>query len=704
MERTKPATGGNTGQGQKFDLQDIICLLLRWWWVIAACAIFFPAAAYFYTNQTYVPQYTASATMLVNSKQVDVVNGQVVVVNDVDLSQQLVETYSVILKSDRVMELVMQDLGLNLLSSDLRKKVSLAPAGEDTEVISVSVRYTDPVLAANICNSIMKVAPGVISSTVEVGSVNVVDYAKVPALPDPPPAARNILLGSLLGLVLGAGLILTIRLFDHTIKNNDDVSARLGLTLMGSVPHIKHRHKKGQNAIISDADNPSWMGFGFVEAFKGLRTNLQFASAVNNAKKLLVTSTLHEEGKSTTSINLAVTLAQSGKSVLVIDCDLRKPGIHKLLGLALEEGRGLAAVLAGDLDARAGVVFMEGSGIHVLPGGLPVPNPSELLESENMANLLALLESDYDYVLMDTPPAYLFTDAAALSKHADGVILVVKQSYAGVNTVCSIIDDFENIGVRMMGCVLNGVKSQEAGARYKYHYNDRYLSHYYKEYGLQPGAVSLRRRIVRKTHLLLRKAACGWVFVPLTFTGLLLMGVALWGYFMPMYHSSKLIVSPPVSVASINNGHEETRLVAYPRFGEQYATLLLPSLGVSRPVFFGDSRDQLMAGVGHFSGSNFPGEGGTIVYAGHNDLVFNKLKDIKVGEDVLIQTNYGSFRYRVFDAQIINGSNEVHIEPRGGKSVLVMYTCHPQNIIGFKPDRYVVFAEQVQDAPPPAMS
>ena len=693
MELQEPNTRGSSEE-QVIDLQNIIYILLKWWWVIAVFAIVFPVAAYFYTNYTYVPQYMASATMVVNSKQLEVVGKQVVVNNDIYLSQKLTKTYSVILKSDRVMELVAKDLGLNLHPLVIRQYVSVVPTKKDTELLSVNVINTDPELAAKICNSIMKVAPEAILSTIEVGSVNVVDFAKIPGYPEPPATARNTAAAALFGLVLGIGLVFLIRLFDNTIKNGDDVKARLGLTLLGGIPYISPQGKKDQNLVIPTLAhiNPHWVGFGFVEAYKAIRTNLQFVAAVNSARKLLVTSALNGEGKSTTTINLAITLAQSGKSVLVIDCDLRKPNIHKLLDLQVEKGKGLASVLSGDLEAKAAIVFMEGPGIYIMPRGPVVPNPSELLGSEKMAGLLALLEPDYDYILLDTPPVCLFTDAVALSRYCDGVIFVVKQCSVKVDTIYSTLDNFKNVNARILGCVLNGIKYKEAGARYNYHYHDRYYSHYYTD------AVSLRSRISWAKHYLLRKAASRYVYMPLTFTGLLLIGIALWGYFSPIYHSSKLLVQP-ASVVSSTYGRAETKLAAYPQFGEQYATLLMPSLGINRPVFFGDTSEQLRAGVGHYSGSSFPGEGGTIVYAGHNDLVFKKLKDIKPGDDVLIQTNYGSFRYRVFDAHIINSNNTVHIEPKGAKAVLVMYTCYAYDMIGLKSDRYVVFAEQVQEAP-----
>jgi sortase A len=326
-----------------------------------------------------------------------------------------------------------------------------------------------------------------------------------------------------------------------------------------------------------------------------------------------------------------------------------------------------------------------------------------------MAELLAALEKDYDYILMDTPPSTLFADALALARHCDGVVLVVRQSYAKMNTISSVVEDFKHVRIPILGCVLNGIKYREAGTRHKYQDYAGYLGGYYRQYGLvgdaagpgRVGSLAWFKNVLQGNVLLsraMRRATTKWVFLPLIFAGLILTSMALWDYLLPVYHISRLAAAPAcVSPVDYNRGAAGP--VEYPAFGEQYATLLLPSVGVSRPVFFGDAKNQLKAGVGHFSGSNLPGEGGTIVYAGHNDLVFNKLKDVVPGDDVLIQTNYGNFRYRVLEAQVVNSSFTISQKPRGEKAILVMYTCYPLDLFSRSADRYVVFAEQVLDFP-----
>ncbi|HBX22957.1 MAG TPA: hypothetical protein DEF34_04905 [Desulfotomaculum sp.] len=482
MEHQGLNNGVNRTEENEISLGEIISALFKWWWLVILCTVLAALGAYFYTIYTYVPVYTASASMVVNSKQLKIVGQEAVLTNDVNLSAKLVNTYTAVLTSNRVMELVAGEL--DLPAAAISPYVSVAPV-RDTEVLRIFVSNPDPLLAAKICNSIMHVAPTAISSTVEVGSINVLDNAKVPEFPNAPATFRNVGVGAVLGLMLGLGIVFMLMFFDRTIKSGDDVKNKLGLTLLGSIPYLSPKARKdqgqGQGAPLVNSDQ---VGFGFVESYKAAGTNLRFASAVTNAKKLLVTSILTGEGKSTVAVNLAITIAHTGKSVLLVDCDLRKSNMHGVLELDLEDNQGLAAVLNGACAAEECIVFATEQGIHVMPNGYIVPNPSELLGSEKMAALLAALEKQYDYIILDTPPAYLLTDAVALSVYANGVILVVKQGCAKVDVINSAQAAFENAGVRIIGCILNGIKYNQLGAFYQSRNYERFLGDYYKNYAL----------------------------------------------------------------------------------------------------------------------------------------------------------------------------------------------------------------------------
>lgn|GEM_PF-1121417 len=460
------------------DFRDILHAILKWWWMIAILVIVFSTAAYFYTKYTYRPIYTTSASMIVNSKQIKIDGSgqQVYTDNDVTLSRTIADSYAVIMTSDRMMELVAKDLGLNLPASTLRSMVVITPIVENTEILSIVVHSPEPQMAAKIANSIMKMAPNMISSTVEVGSIKVIDYAKIPSYPAPPQTASNTAAAGLLGLIIGVFLVFLIRFRDKGLKNTDDIK-KIGFISLGGIPFVPMRLI--DDKIIPPFINSDWVGFGFVESYKTLRTNLQYTSSLHEAQTLLIASALNQEGKTTIALNLAMVFAQKNSRVLVMDCDLRKPNIHRQLGVKVNINNSLSSVLMAEADYQDCIIHVEQLGIDILPNELIPPNPSELLESQNMQNLLARLAQEYDWIILDTPSAYLVTDAISLSKYADGVVMVVKQRCAAKDIVIATKSAFENVGVRILGCILNAIEYKEAGPGYKYQYHEKYYASYY---------------------------------------------------------------------------------------------------------------------------------------------------------------------------------------------------------------------------------
>ncbi len=220
-----------------------------------------------------------------------------------------------------------------------------------------------------------------------------------------------------------------------------------------------------QMHIISEATAP----FGFVEAYRSLRTNLSFVSINNRYKKIIITSAIPEEGKSTVIINLAVSLAQEGKKVIVVDCDLRKPILHKYLKIS-NHSQGLSSILSGQPITEGLITTFKDLKISVLCAGAIPPNPSEMLGSGRMAKLIQALEAEYDYILFDTPPVSIVTDAAVLSRYADGVLLVVRQKHASIDTIKLAIKNLQAVNSNIIGTVLNNFDTKKIGKESGYYY------------------------------------------------------------------------------------------------------------------------------------------------------------------------------------------------------------------------------------------
>jgi capsular exopolysaccharide synthesis family protein len=231
------------------------------------------------------------------------------------------------------------------------------------------------------------------------------------------------------------------------------------------------QRKTSYNPLITDITTD----FGFTESFKALRTHILYRSQVKNAKRILVTSAMKGEGKTTVSTNLALSFANSGKSVLLMDCDLRKPIIYPTPIPWWKIGvKGLTAVLYGQCEPTEAIIYDEELGIAVLPRGRTVINSAELLGSDAMQRLLDELGNSFDYIIMDTPPVNLLSDAVVLCSLADAVILVVRQEHAKIDVIGETIDSLQNVGADIMGGVLNDIRHMNRNTGYKYKYYDDY--------------------------------------------------------------------------------------------------------------------------------------------------------------------------------------------------------------------------------------
>jgi capsular exopolysaccharide synthesis family protein len=217
--------------------------------------------------------------------------------------------------------------------------------------------------------------------------------------------------------------------------------------------------------------NSHELPFGYIEAYKSLRTNLQFVSVDKNIKRLLVTSAIPAEGKTTVAINLAITLAETGNKVMVIDCDLRKPSIHKYLRIKAKTIGGLTNILAEKADIDSCTAYFNDLKIYAITSGPIPPNPTELLASERMAELMGQLNEKYDYIIIDTPPVSVVADAAVLSKNSDGVIFILRQNFTKIEAAHIARKNLENVGANVIGCVFNAFnasKSNKSNAYYNY--------------------------------------------------------------------------------------------------------------------------------------------------------------------------------------------------------------------------------------------
>jgi capsular exopolysaccharide synthesis family protein len=329
-------------------------------------------------------------------------------------------------------------------------------------------------------------------------NIRIVEKAQVPVHPVQPQKMRNYQLALLLGLALGIGLCVLFEHLDNTYKTPEDIKNHLGLPFLGMVPDAapKAAPAQGRAPVTPHRSTQS----GIAEAYRILRTNLIFSLPGTAGRAILVTSANPGEGKTTTALNLAESLAHNGARVLAVDADLRRPTLHQRLNVPKTPG--LSDLIVGKSQPSQAIHATSTKGLQVLSCGYIPPNPAELLGSAAMADVVRALREHYDWVLIDTPPALAMADTPVLCPLVDGVVLVVGAEVGSRPTVQRTADQLQAIGAKIVGVVLNKVDLERNAYYYSQYYGEYYRS-YYADRGQadSPRVASASRgpRPVRKT-------------------------------------------------------------------------------------------------------------------------------------------------------------------------------------------------------------
>ena len=320
-------------------------------------------------------------------------------------------------------------------------------------------------------------------------NIQKVDIARAPASPAEPNIPRNLGFAFVLGLTSGIGLAFLLEGIDNTVRTPEQAQAISGLPSLGMIPLGSRSNSEAgekRGLVVASAKEPvelvtqSRPQSQMAESYRALRTSLLLTSLGAPPKTILITSALPREGKTTTSVNTAIVLAQKGTRVLLIDADLRRPSIHKALGLGPRIG--LSNVLTGGATLQQATVRSPIlPNLYILPAGTPPPNPAELMASQQMVDLLAELRDQYDHVIVDTPPTLSVTDAVVLSTKADAVVLVIRSSQTTKPALRRARDILGQVNAKVAGVLLNAVNLDSADYYYYYEYQGKYGQRYYDE-------------------------------------------------------------------------------------------------------------------------------------------------------------------------------------------------------------------------------
>ena len=476
-----------------YSIKDIISMFLSKIWLLIAVTIIGGLAAFIFSKFVLPLEYSSHISMYVQSYTGITENANLQ--NNISNSKQLVNTYMEVLKDDAVMNAVgarlKEQFGEDRLSdcfsvvdgkispSSIRDCLSISSV-TDTSAVKIVATTKNAEVSAAVCNDLTEVAPDYVEEAVGVGSINTIDVAKVYNTPVAPNMKKNAALGALGALAFACMIIFLIDFFDNTVKDTDAIGKEFKKPIIGEIAAFGNEKKKKESddddhVKLTDKDVP----FNVVESYKSIRTNVTFALSTVEKKIFEVSSANPGEGKSTTSANIAIALAQGGNKVLLIDADMRKAVQHKIFGLKNKKGLSSAISKMNKVEECIQKGVMEN--LDVMTSGPVPPNPSELLASENMGAILEQLSQEYSMILIDTPPVNVVTDAMELAKYSSGIIVVLRYGHTTTEDVEDTIKKVEFAQMNMLGFIMNEVKTKRNGYYSKYKYKDKY--YYKKSYG-----------------------------------------------------------------------------------------------------------------------------------------------------------------------------------------------------------------------------
>ncbi len=447
-------------------LHEFFAVLRNRWRIIAVSVLVVLGTAALMTIRTQ-PVYTATAKVYLSTEAAEATDGKADERGTYVISRQDLATYAEVLTSPSIIEPLRAELGL---APDAPLDVS-AFVSETTNMLVITATDADPQMTARIANAAGPVlaagAPkfspllALNNQTVEATAVAPAGVPSRPVSPDP---QRNLALGGLLGLALGVGLALVRHTLDTKVRGTRAIAELSTRPILGEIPLIKAPEER----LLSVESDPFG---GHAEAIRRLRTNMLFVDVTTGGHSFVVTSSVPGEGKTTTSVNLALAMADAGSRVLLLDADLRNPSVARTLGI--EGSVGLTTILLGRAGPADVVQQWGSTSLYVLPAGQRPPNPSELLGSEPMEQLFQKLSHDYDFILVDSPPVVPVIDAVLINRLTHGLILVVADDRTRKRDLASAIKSLDTVDVPISGFALNMVgRNKSASYRYGYYGRD----------------------------------------------------------------------------------------------------------------------------------------------------------------------------------------------------------------------------------------
>ncbi|ETD30524.1 polysaccharide biosynthesis tyrosine autokinase [Williamsia sp. D3] len=445
----------------KDSLRSAVRAIKRGWITILAVTLIFGAVSVMYSI-LQKPVYQSTATLYVTSGSE---NSAQTAYQGSLASEQRVMSYTKLVDSDAVVGAALKDVPMGLSMSSAKEALS-ATTTPETVLLNISAESTDRATAAKLANAVAESMTAYVSRLeapsgggAPLAKVTVVTPASQSETAIAPRTERNTALALALGLLVGLGAVLVYNRFNNRVRDEADMGGATDAPVLASVPSDGLLKERGLIDFSSGATLAA-------ESYRKLRTNLSFTSVDRPFRRIIVTSALEAEGKTTTAINLAAALAETGQRVVLVDADLRRPQVNHRTGRMGDVG--FTNYLKGDGGMNDLLQPTDVENFWVLASGPKPPNPAELLGSKRAGEGIEELSAHFDYVIIDTPPLLPVTDAAVIARWADGVLLVARANQTRLPNIASSIEQLDAVQSTLIGLILTDVPTR--GGAYKYGY------------------------------------------------------------------------------------------------------------------------------------------------------------------------------------------------------------------------------------------
>ena len=478
---------GAGGAAGGLDLFKLLRALLRRAWAVVMVGVVFAAAGYFFAKATYVPTYVEKATLEFTStkyiKVADATGKEELVTVVVPYENNDIGRYNILMKSDAMLYSLAQNLNNEYSVGMLRNSMTLTETAV-SGIFGLEITGGDPVFCSRVMDALLDVFPDYMRTSASTINIRLINYPETPVVNNSDNSVKIAFLAFMAGALLIALIVVLVEIFSDTVKDIDDIRNKTNAAVIGSIPYVGKStgliNKKPLftgGLLITDEDKVS---FAFIECVKSIRTKIENLSINKGFKTFIVTSTYENEGKTTVAINIAASLAQKGKSVLLMDADLRKPAVLRTIGVKYDDKSGLIPIIKGESTYQESIKYVKSLGLFILPSGGITQKSSEVLDADKVRQVLEQARKEFDFIIIDTPPSRVVSDSMVISALADSLIFVIRKDHAKIADINETLEEIAGTNIDIAGAVFT-MNDEESRGRIL-NKGGSGASRYYKRY------------------------------------------------------------------------------------------------------------------------------------------------------------------------------------------------------------------------------